>query len=136
MKVISSIILTLALITGCATTENYEKILQTWVGKHVDELVLVWGPPQSSFELSTGDRVIEFHDVKYVYIPVLSYPISRTYHYRTPGGSVGTIETHTEHEIPAQSYTRSCKTRFIVGADELIKQWEWEGDYCTALDPN
>lgn len=132
----ASMVLVLQLI-GCATTstENYEKILQTWVGMHVDELVLDWGPPQSSFELSTGDKVIEYHDVRYVYVPAFSYPIPQTYHYRTPEGSTGTIRTYAEHKIPAQSYTRSCKTRFIISADGIIKQWDWKGDNCTARNP-
>ena len=45
---------------GCATTANYENILNTWVGSHVDNLVSSWGPPQGAFKLSDGSTVIEY----------------------------------------------------------------------------
>lgn len=137
MKFIYITILSALLVTGCATTstENYEKILQTWVGLHVDELVLDWGPPQSSFDLSTGEKIIEYHNVRYVYIPSTSFPRAHTVYRKHPDGSVTTYQTFSEHEIPAQSYTRFCKTRFIINPDGMIKQWDWEGDDCRAEAP-
>ena len=48
------------ILTACATTANYEKLLNTWVGNHIDNLVSSWGPPQSSYPLSDGGRVIEY----------------------------------------------------------------------------
>ena len=135
-KFLKVFLLTTALIGGCATTENYENILQSWVGLHVDELVLDRGPPQSSFELSTGDKMIEYHNVNYVYIPGYSYPVPRTINLKHPDGSVTTYSTYSEHQIPAQSYTRSCKTRFIISPDGLIKQWDWKGDDCKAIAPD
>ena len=54
------ILLAILLTTGCATTANYEKILQTWVGSPVDSLVRSRGPPQSQYELSDGGKVIEY----------------------------------------------------------------------------
>jgi hypothetical protein len=59
------LLLSLFFIFGCATTANrattanYEKILQSWVGSHADNLVASWGPPQSSYQLSNGGRVLE-----------------------------------------------------------------------------
>jgi hypothetical protein len=47
--------------TGCATTAHYEKILDSWVGAHVDRLVTSWGPPQSSHRLSDGGHIIEYN---------------------------------------------------------------------------
>ena len=126
------------LVTGCVSTstENYEKILQTWVGLHVDELVLDWGPPQSSFDLSTGDKIIEYHNVRYVYIPGSSFPTAHTVYKHHTDGSVTTYRRFTEREIPAQSYTRFCKTRFIINPEGIIKQWDWEGDDCAAEASN
>ena len=47
-------------VTSCATTANYEKILQSWVGNSEDHLVESWGPPQRSYALSDGGEVIEY----------------------------------------------------------------------------
>jgi len=49
--------ISIALLSGCATTANYEEILDTWVGSHVDDLVVSWGPPQGTFDLSDGGKV-------------------------------------------------------------------------------
>ena len=43
-------------VTSCATTANYEKILQSWVGNSEDHLVESWGPPQRSYALSDGGK--------------------------------------------------------------------------------
>src|SRR3546814_14834698 len=48
------------LLAGCATTENYERILQQWVGAHADRLVTAWGPPDSQYTLSDGGRVLQY----------------------------------------------------------------------------
>ena len=42
------------LLTGCATTAGYEKILNSWVGDNADHLVSSWGPPASSYQLTDG----------------------------------------------------------------------------------
>jgi len=61
MKHLASLaMLCLLAVGGCATTANYEKILRSWVGAHVDRLVARWGPPQSSFRLSDGGQVLEY----------------------------------------------------------------------------
>jgi hypothetical protein len=37
----------LAFVAACASTQKYEAIVATWIGRPVDELVLKWGPPAS-----------------------------------------------------------------------------------------
>lgn len=34
-----------AILSACATTANYEKILQSWVGSEEIDLIRKWGPP-------------------------------------------------------------------------------------------
>ncbi len=51
--------LAVALI-GCASTANYQRALNTWVGASVDELIFAWGPPSNSADLSSGGRVLSY----------------------------------------------------------------------------
>jgi hypothetical protein len=39
-----------AIVAGCATTENYEAMLKTRVGRSEVELVQAWGPPSSIYQ--------------------------------------------------------------------------------------
>jgi hypothetical protein len=48
-------------LAGCGTIETREqalnRMLSSWVGKHIDELVPKVGPPTRTFELSNGGSV-------------------------------------------------------------------------------
>ena len=98
---------------GCATTANYEKILNSWVGDHIDNLIGAWGIPDKSIELSNGERMVE---------------------YIRESSSVGSSGTgkffniHTSHH--------SCRTRFTLDPLGIIIKWGWEGNRCKANDPN
>jgi hypothetical protein len=45
-------------LEGCAaaypTTDNYEAMLKTWVGRSEAELVQTWGPPSSVYQSANG----------------------------------------------------------------------------------
>ena len=43
-----------AIVAGCATTANYESLLNGWVGRSEDELVRDWGAPSSVFQTSSS----------------------------------------------------------------------------------
>ncbi|MGR3913345.1 MAG: hypothetical protein OD918_02270 [Gammaproteobacteria bacterium] len=102
-----------AALTGCATTANYEKILESWVGSNADELIFSWGPPHNSSGLSGGGRVLE-------------YSSSSTGTVTTPIYGGGWVS------IP---YTEACKTLFMVDESGTIIKWRWTGNACTAHDP-
>jgi hypothetical protein len=100
-----------AVLSGCATTKNYESILDSWIGADVDELVLTWGSPHSTQELCSGNTIIEYHDRRIVFIPG-SFAIP----------AIG----------PPQNYIFYCKTRFVIDQSGIVTTWDWEGDDCIA----
>lgn len=105
MKHIVLIIALAISLVGCATTENYEKTLNSWVGAKADELISVWGPPRKSSRLSDGGRVLEY------------FQSSSTVYYNT--------DLNTFHNIE-----NACKTLFIVNANGIIARWRWQGNAC------
>ena len=139
----SAIIAVALILAGCATTENYEKILNTWVGSHVDSLVLSWGPPQGSFKLSNGKTVLEYTDARTVQMGGYTYTTPQTtYQSGTVygGGSYGTYSgsstTYVTQQTPTYNVNYWCKTRFIADSNGIIERWSWEGNNCVAPPPD
>jgi len=140
------IIVFVGILSGCATTANYEKMLNTWVGFHVDNLVSSWGPPQSSFKLSDGSVVIEYVNSRYAQVGGYRYTAPETT-YRsgsistsgTGGSSSGTYAdtstTYVQKQAPVYTVHLICKTRFTVHPQGIITKWSWQGNNCTALPP-
>jgi hypothetical protein len=146
MKRIFISIAVLIFISGCATTENYKKIMETWVGSHVDRLVASWGPPQNYFPMSDGGMVLEYNDSRTITIPGRTYTeIQMTDHEGTAsargaGGNVqgtysGTSTTYVTKRRPDTSINKWCTTRVIVDSHKIITKLSWEGNDCIALPP-
>ena len=105
MKLAITAAFLIAILVGCATTGNYEKVLNSWVGVKTDQLISKWGPPHKSFELSNGGLVLEYYQQNY------------TGYYNS--------YTNTFHNIK-----NACKTLFTVNAAGIIKSWRWQGNAC------
>ena len=58
-------IIVVLLLAGCATASratsaNYEKILQAWMGASEDKLVSSWGAPVSTYKTDSGSKLLTF----------------------------------------------------------------------------
>ncbi|RFC31101.1 MAG: hypothetical protein DID91_2727704414 [Candidatus Nitrotoga sp. MKT] len=133
------------LLTACATTANYEKMLNSWVGWKVDSLVLSWGPPRSSYPLSDGGRILEFSNQRNVQIggytttvPQTTYNSGTANVYGTGGSAYGTYSgtstTYIQQTTPVQNIAMQCITRFTVNAQGIITKWNWQGNDCRAIN--
>ncbi len=110
---------------GCATTENYEKILRSWVGAEELALVRKWGPPQNVYE-NGGVRFLTYERSAQGYVPgtAPTYQTTRignTYTTQAVGGS------------PGYAYSQRCTTTFEVSSGRIVS-WRWEGNACRARD--
>ena len=143
----SALVLLVFTVGGCATTANYEKILDSWVGGHVDRLVMSWGPPQSSYQLSDGGQILEYHRSRTIPIGGYTYSVPQTtYHsgtaslYGSGGGTAygtysGTSTTYVQRQTPVTNVPMQCTTRFEVESTGYIRKWTWRGSDCTARAP-
>ena len=114
-------VLAFMVLGGCATTANYEKMLQSWVGATEYDLVGKWGPPASVYELG-GTKYLTYTNTAQGYVPGTppSYMVQRygTTSYVTPvGGS------------PGFAYTAHCQTTFTL-TNGVITSWRWQGNAC------
>jgi hypothetical protein len=145
-KLLAPLVISLWL-TGCATTANYEKILDSWKGSNVDNLVMRWGPPASSYPLSNGGKVLEYQNRRNVQIggyttttPQTTYNNGVVNTYGNNGAAAygnysGTSTTYVQSTTPIQNIEMQCITRFTVDPNGTIINWAWQGNDCKAKDP-
>ena len=110
-------------LAACATTEKYEAILESWVGKTENALIEAWGPPDSVYETS-GTKYLTYAKSGTAYVPGIpptyrTTIIGDTAHTRSYGGTPGYV------------YSRNCKTSFAL-VKGVIQKWRWEGNACVA----
>jgi len=144
-KILSTILA--VIIAGCATSANYEKVLNTWVGSNADQLVQTWGPPQRTYNLSDGGVVLEYMKSRNAQVGGYSYSQPQTSYYSGtasalgPGGSVygtyaGSSTTMVQKTTPVYNVNLWCKTIFNTDDTGKIIDWKFEGNNCKTLLPD
>ena len=111
--------------TACATTANYEKILNSWVGASEIDLVRVWGAPDNQYE-SSGTKFLTYQRSSNIYMP----GTSPTYTTTVVGN---TAYTSSSGGSPAYNIQMFCKTTFEVKGERIVS-WRWEGNGCKARE--
>lgn len=113
----------LLMLSACATAtrENYDVMLNSWVGKSERELVLIWGVPDKQYDLDAGTRLLSYVSRRSVYYPG-SYPIC------SGRGSIDPIWGCSDGFTPHISFL-SCETTFTLVSGK-VAQWRHEGNNC------
>lgn len=124
------------LLSGCATVEGYRQHMDLLVGQSSDQLQIQWGPPSRTSTLSDGrrlwayNRMTENHSGGYW----TSQTRTRMETYKDSDGKVRSrtvsySEPYYEPPVTTHSY---CETRFIIGPDDKVQSYSFEGDGCVA----
>ena len=104
---------------GCATTANYKKAVNSWLGVDITVLAESWGYPSETFTAPNGNLV-------YVYANSDTYQAPRytsyTYNPQTNSGYA--------YEYGGETLKYYCKTFFETGADKKIIKATFEGNAC------
>jgi hypothetical protein len=118
------------LIGGCASTQErkagFTVAMDAWIGKSADELVLAKGPPTGNFQLSTGQRILEYLEKETVIDGGSGFTASTGI--VSGGGGWFFMPQYTY--FPARSTTWTCKLLFTVSAKNIIESWKGEGNNC------
>jgi len=112
-------------LISCATTANYEKILNSWVGSTELDLIRKWGPPQQSYE-TDGIKFLVYSSSRNVYLPGTAPSYTTTV--------IGnTAYTNRVGGTPGQNIGLSCQTTFEISGERIVS-WRWQGNDCTARE--
>lgn len=111
------------LLLGCASTDGYKKVLDSWIGVSEDRLFDSWGYPASSFEAPNGNTV-------YIYSSSgqFTMPTQTNSTYSAYGNSVYGQSTTTG----GQTVNLSCITYFEVDNVGFVVDWRFKGNNCRA----
>jgi hypothetical protein len=117
-------------VVGCASTQqrksDFTAATDSWVGKSADDLVVAKGPPTGNFQLSTGQRILEYSDKNTVSNGASGFSATTG----AVSGSGGWFFMPQLMFSPERSTTRSCKVLFTVTAKNIIESWKYEGNNC------
>jgi hypothetical protein len=121
------LLLSSLLLVGCATTQNYEKVLDTWVGAKETELVSNWGVPDGFYE-SGSTKYLTYKNSSSGYVE------------GTPANYTTTIVggmayTTSSGGTSGYSYNYNCDTTFSI-RNGTISSWSYKGNNCVAFDPD
>lgn len=125
MRKALALIVTLFALTSCATTANYEKILNSWVGDTELNLIRKWGPPRQTYETG-GSKFLVYLSTRNVYLPGTAPSYTTTV--------IGnTAYTNPIGGTPGQNIGLSCQTTFEISGERIVS-WRWQGNDCIALE--
>lgn len=117
------------LVTGCGTTAAFERRLQSAVGKDVDSVVALWGPPVGYWKTDNRETLVWTWSNQgsfQVTSPTSTYTQGMVG--RTPysGWSYGTKTTSTP-------YNFWCKWT-LYAIEGRVTRWAYDGNRCVADD--
>ena len=111
----------LLLVAGCASHENFAKHYDTWIGKNIHYFTASYGYPDTSYKLPNGHEVYVYEKTR-----IDSYPqVVPTFGYGWGGyygGMMATYGTDIDY--------KTCKLFLEVNKKGNIVQWGSRGNNC------
>jgi len=100
----------LLVLAGCATTGKYQEVCNSWLGSDVNSLIASWGPPSNEYNMPNGSKM-------YTWVNV---------------GGTQVVANYNEYlnMATANSVTYWCKTTFTVNSQNVITNWQGQGNGC------
>jgi len=118
------------LLSACATTTNYQQVLNHWQGARIQDLMTHWGPPDGAVKLANGHRIYTY---KRLHIYSNPLPISTAPNFVSING---TPMYTTAFGYGGQTVSRFCQTWFETNSQGIIVSSQFEGNNCIANNPN
>jgi hypothetical protein len=121
-----ALIVVVAGLTSACAAKRFDRLMRTWEGRSLTQLLTTWGPPRTVYADGTGGHVV-------AYVPAAG---SRT----TEPRGVATSGPHLANDIlhppeaqpvyaPQVSATWPIYRLFFVNAQGRIYQSQWKGDW-------
>ena len=123
------ILISICLLTACASTQNYEQILSQWQGENIQQLINNWGYPDAAIKLPNGHSV-------YMYTRQSSYitpptPAMTPTIINVPGTPMAAT-TYNGSFIGGQTIMLYCRTWFETDPKGIIVNYRFQGNNCVA----
>jgi len=128
-KAIYITILVSLILSGCATTENYRKELNTWMGATPDNLVSSdkWGIPDSRYALTNGNKVYCYERQSVYQTPYYTAP--GTAYSRVVNNRIYTT-TYPGNVMGGEIHHFACTTCFFFNKQNEVYHYTIRGNNC------
>ena len=117
-------------LTGCATSQNYAKAVNSWRGVSVNKLTSVWGYPNRIDNLSSGRKLYIYNSIRRGNYPTQVSPGYTSVN--TTGGQTYVTSVPTTYS-GGGSYDYRCKTWFEIGGGKVVNT-SFRGNNCLGSD--
>lgn len=121
MNKLFSLICALLVLAGCATSANYQKNLNAWVGEDESALVAKWGKPNKTYEVDGFTYLV------YNTSGEASSPGINTDSQSTVAGT--SIFGGANGWIPSLTFWSTCQTTFEIQKGKVVT-FEFKGADC------
>jgi len=131
-------LLLVMMLCACAMTQKidtFSPLMNKWVGRSVDDLVVTYGAPSDGYILDSGGRVFEYFRDRMAPSYSKSEKKAVGVHYEpngVPGSAGNLIQDDTTGLRPrtVRHKNTTCMILFTVAANNIIQSWSQEGDGC------
>jgi hypothetical protein len=118
---LATVLLSIVLLSGCATIGKYNKKLESSIGSTELNLINAWGVPQNVYE--TGGSKF------FVYVSSGTTYFSGTNPSYTTSATGNTISTTPTQGRTGMAVNQGCETTFEI-SDDRVRSWRWQGNNC------
>ncbi len=143
MRLLLVVIAQVVVIAGCATQAKFQVKMDRFIGQPEGLVVGTYGPPQNSYVLNDGTKVIQYMRGGTILMPGVStsQPVttnttgSMTINQgvRTTTGTYNqTSTTYVQQQGPAVPINLSCTVNFTVDREGIVRRWSAEGNHCVS----
>ncbi len=142
MRIILSYI-SIALLIGCATQAKFQSKMDNFLGQSEASVVGTYGPPQNSYVLNDGSKVIQYTRGSTIvmpgattYQPVITntsgnMALNQGLH-TTTGTYNQTSTTYVQQQGPSIPIHLSCTVNFTIDKDGIVRRWNADGNHCVS----
>jgi hypothetical protein len=114
-------------LTGCATyrprsTVHFQRLLDTWKTKDINNLVYTWGPPTSTFTMPNGNKMFTWAHIK-LGAPSAESPV-------VPGLSGSPSAAFGQIRSASTTPVWDCAITAITDSSNTIISWQLKGSDC------
>ncbi len=121
-------------LSACASTQKYDQMLNSWVGKPETALLKSWGAPSARKINADGSQVITFTQVQDITVPsefylYNPYSLQGNVSVYAPFDGDYAFTPYAQNLGVTQEYI--CQTSFYI-QNNIVTGWKWKGNNCFA----
>ncbi len=125
---------------GCATSEKFKQVMDSYLGGNESILIGRLGPPNNVYSLGDGGKVLTYIRSANMQMGggYVNQPVTTTSNATAYGNRIGTVNaygtstTYVPVQQPVYNIPLSCTVNFTLDGGGTIRSWSASGNHCVA----